>query len=221
MYFLINNKNKIIFGYSAKAGCSHVKYIFNYYNDIGYIKNLKNLHIQTCGRALPKNHKDYKIILFIRNPYKRIVSGFIEKYCKSKWKTNIKPLTFENFVNDLDKNGLMNIETRHFECQLSIKYEKTITFYKIFDIENIDYTYLDKLFKKKLPSNFYIIKGSHETKYSNISKKVYNLEYKYFSTKIPIYTYFYNEDIKNKVIKFYKKDFEFFELYSFIYSLDI
>ena len=28
MYFLVDNKNKVIFGWSAKCGCCHIKQIF-------------------------------------------------------------------------------------------------------------------------------------------------------------------------------------------------
>ena len=63
MYFLVDNKKKIIFGWSAKCGCSHIKYIYyflqndnietpryKYFEDMIEVENDKlNENIQTIG----------------------------------------------------------------------------------------------------------------------------------------------------------------------------
>jgi hypothetical protein len=38
MFFLVNKNNNVIFGWSAKAGCSHVKNLF-YFLQTGKINN--------------------------------------------------------------------------------------------------------------------------------------------------------------------------------------
>ena len=86
MYFLIDNKNKIIFGWSAKCGCSHIKRIFWFYNK-GIIP--KNVHVGSYNK-LPNNIENYTIIIISRNPYKRLVSGFLNNYkigtgLRQKW----------------------------------------------------------------------------------------------------------------------------------------
>jgi hypothetical protein len=86
---------KVIFGWSAKCGCSHIKVIYKFlvensinfedrdikaYNELGFIDD------------------SYTIILLVRNPFHRLVSGFIDKYridgpFRNRWKTN-KVLNF-------------------------------------------------------------------------------------------------------------------------------
>lgn len=214
MFFSVNNKKKIVFGWSAKCGCTHVKRCFNYYTGI---KTTGSIHINSYN-PLPNNHNEYTIILFIRNPYKRIVSGFLHKYLIGKWRLTT-PKTFENFVNELDKNGLLKIDKHHFTPQLSERYVDNMKLHKIYDIENIDYNYLDILFDKKLPKELYSFKG-YRNKYSQDNNRyVYNLEFREFSSNIPTYKFFYNQDIKNKVYKFYKRDFEFLKKKGFDYML--
>jgi hypothetical protein len=43
MYFLIDDNKKIIFGWSAKCGCSHVKYMFKFLTE--EITNIKNINV--------------------------------------------------------------------------------------------------------------------------------------------------------------------------------
>ena len=59
MYFLVDNENKIIFGWSAKCGCSHIKKLFH------FLKNTPSigLHDRSTYRRLPIKHSEFKIIL--------------------------------------------------------------------------------------------------------------------------------------------------------------
>jgi hypothetical protein len=90
MYPFINKEKKIIFWWSAKSGCSTVKSI---------MFELIFPNINTCKlpasyfhkkNAKPKNKitleeaEKYINILFIRDPYKRLVSGFIDKCITTK-----------------------------------------------------------------------------------------------------------------------------------------
>jgi hypothetical protein len=77
MHFLVDLKKKVIFGWSAKSGCSHVKNLF-FYLTKGTINN--KLHNGGESHNLPDNIEEFIIFLFIRNPYKRVVSGFLDKY---------------------------------------------------------------------------------------------------------------------------------------------
>ena len=70
MFFIINEEKKIIFGWSAKCGCSHVKKIIHYLKN-GQIDN-KIHNPKSEINILPDNIDNYEIILFIRNPYKRL-----------------------------------------------------------------------------------------------------------------------------------------------------
>ena len=111
MYFLIDNKNNVIFGWSAKAGCTHIVMLFEFLTDRkdkqtqdSFLKNSSLLHTIDNLNSLPVNISKYTIILFIRNPYERLISCFLDKFKSNGdlynrlWDKNI-PLTFTNFVN--------------------------------------------------------------------------------------------------------------------------
>ena len=79
MKFLISEKNKVIFGWSTKCGCSHVKRLFNYLENDIVIDKVHGLKESNIG----VDTKKYITIIFVRNPYKRLVSGFLDKYGKN------------------------------------------------------------------------------------------------------------------------------------------
>jgi hypothetical protein len=64
---------KIIFGWNAKCGCSHIKTIFWFLKT----DNLENLiHTTKEKNQIPNDIENYTTIIFIRNPYKRIIRIF-------------------------------------------------------------------------------------------------------------------------------------------------
>jgi hypothetical protein len=225
MHFLIDKKLKIIFGWSAKCGCSHIKKIFWYLQN----NNEDNvIHMERDYKSLPKYIKKYTIILIIRNPYERIVSGFLDKYrengeFRKLWKNDI--ITFSTFIDELLKNDFKIIDKHHFTPQTTESFDKDLILkskcLKLFDIKNIDYDYIEKLYNKKIPKILLDFKGGHEKiSYNKLfESSVYDLDMKiYFSYDVPV-DYFYNQDIKNKVYHFYKNDFIFFKEYNFDYII--
>jgi len=223
MYFLIGQNYNILFGWNTKCGCTHIKRIRNFLEN-----NNKGIHQSYEDNYLPENINELIIILIIRNPYKRLVSGFIDKYKdngqqRHKWLNN-KPLTFTNFVDEIVKENWEEIDAHHFIPQTSngfyynkLKNHKNLL---IYDIENINYTYIETLFNKKIPHDLINNKGGHHnTKTSSINKPVYDLlqiEYEEFK---PTLCSFYNETIKQKVYNFYKDDFEYFKEIGFDYKI--
>jgi hypothetical protein len=60
MFFLVDNNNKVIFGWSAKCGCSHVKRLF------WFLKNNaedKQIHTSADMNKLPSNIEKYTTII--------------------------------------------------------------------------------------------------------------------------------------------------------------
>ena len=145
MFFLIDYNLKIVFGWSAKCGCSHIKKIFKY-----LLTDDMNVQIHTSNEYnnLPLKMENYITIIFSRNPYKRIMSGFLDKYkttgtLRHLWKSD--KLTFSDFVDELLKNTWVKIDKHHFTPQTSEAFDKKIMLSKIvkfYDIENIDYEYI-------------------------------------------------------------------------------
>jgi hypothetical protein len=178
---------------------------------------------------LPNNIENYITIIIGRNPYKRIVSGFLDLYRKNNpryrnyW-THDK-LTFSMFIDELEKKDWWNmVDYLHFSPQtimylenkqidLNILKSKCIKFY---DIENIDYSYIENLYNVKISEDVLNKKHGHERQIAILNKEivinnyVYDLEIdEYIDYNVDI-KYFYNEELKNKVFKFYEDDFNFF-----------
>jgi len=214
MFFLVDKKNKILFGWSAKCGCSHIKTIFNYLNNIV----TDRVHEKTFN-ALPENIEEYTTILISRNPYKRLVSGFLDKYKKDglsrkRWKHNV--LTFTLFVNELIKNQYVMIDKHHFTPQTSESFDMKLLrskSIKCYDIHAIDYNYIETLYNKKIPTTILNKRFGHEKDktLALLNKFVYNLPIDSYTHHKINTQYFYNSDLIQKVYNFYKQDFLFFQ----------
>jgi hypothetical protein len=224
MYFLIDTKVKVIFGWSAKCGCSHIKKIYWYLQN-GIVDN--EVHSKKEWNSLPNDIENYTTILIIRNPYERIISGFLDKYKKDGkfrhlWKNNT--ITFSKFVNELIKNKWKIIDKHHFIPQtcnafdIKVKNSKELI---IYDIKNINYNHIEDLFQTKLPDFLINFKGTHiRTQNIILEKYIYDIDMpEYFDYKVPT-KYFYNEEIKNMVYHFYINDFAFFQKNGFDYVIE-
>jgi hypothetical protein len=172
MRFIVNEEKKIIFGWSPKCGCTHIKNMVHFLEN----KNLFGVNpviYNTC--ELPENLINYIIIIIIRNPYKRIISGLLDKYKESGlfrhlWNIDI-PITFKNFIDKIIESNYNVIDFEHFSPQTSgwfideIKtHNKTI----IYDIENIDYEYIGSLYNKTIPPEVINFRGNHINKNTEI-----------------------------------------------------
>lgn len=222
MKYKIDNNRFILFGSTPKSGCTYIRKLFNIYNNL----NNKNLYEV---QLLPNNYNDYKIILFIRNPYKRIVSGFLDKIVgnQTTMNINIEDLTFETFVeymynekNIFDPKISTEFFIIHFIPQTNIGINDDMLIDKVFDIENIDYDYLNSLYNIKLNKGLLKILDKNKTSYNFCdcdcyNKKVYELRQ---MRSYPTYEHFYNESIKQKVREIYKEDFDMFEKWGFFYN---
>ena len=217
-------------GWNPKCGCSSVKRIMYYIEKKNIVSN-GIIHPYNGFSSIPNNIQLYDTIIVVRNPYLRIVSGFLNKY--SKWANyrkksiwNEKPLTFEMFVDELITNKFKHIDYHHFSHQIDsnfkpdiLKKSKTFT---IYDIENIDYKYIEELISMKLPEELILPYNTNARKNNKIQdKQLFSINiddlYKYEID----YRYFYNIDIKKKLSVFYKKDFEMLKYYGFDYDIEI
>jgi len=216
MFFLIDTQRKIVFGWSAKCGCSHVKRIFWFLQNDE--QGIDDPH-QKDKNSLPADIENYTIIVVCRNPYKRLVSGVLDKYQNGKpfklmWKHDT--ITFSMFVNELVKADWNMVEQHHFEPQTDGLFDKKIMAaksIKFYDICSIDYSYIEELYSTKIPDAILQQKEGHERKLYDIGfdRYVYDLNMEdYYNFNVDI-GYFYSDELQDKVYKFYENDFVFFK----------
>ncbi len=237
MHFLIDKNKKIVFGWSAKCGCSHIKTLFLFLTR-NKIYDIEDIH-RECKylgiNEIINNINDYTIIIISRNPYDRLISGFLEKYTylhylhnpniEEKatiriWENNLSlSITFNNFVNQLVYNNYNIIDQHHFTPQLSEKWDDILLSVNniiVYDLSNIDYKFIEYLYNISIPPELINFKGPHINKNKlddNIDNnfKVYNLDpLEYRDMKLNKYN-FLNKDLQDKIYQIYKKDFEFFK----------
>jgi len=225
MYFLVDHQKKVIFGWSPKCGCSRAKKIFWFLKNNTIVNNL-HTHNGNDFHPLPNDIENYTTIVFSRNPLKRIISGFLDKYKKKGefrhfWKYD--KITFSTFVDELVKNNWNMVNKLHFSPQTGDDYNTNILrskCLKIFDIEHIDYSFLESLYHKKIPEELlkFDLMGHERKKFNkNFEEPVYDLDMdEYYNSNVDI-KYFYNEEIKYKVCSFYLNDFLLFNCYGIKY----
>ena len=134
LYFITDHNKKLIVGWSTKAGCTHIKNMMfqlvlkNIYKNVPLV-DTNALHIAVKMKPLPENIDDFTIVLIVRNPYKRLVSGFIDKYSMYDkyyrlWDPSV-PLTFSNFVDEIEKTigNISNLITSQNKRKKPLKRE--------------------------------------------------------------------------------------------------
>lgn len=218
MRFLVDPQSKTILGWSAKCGCSHIKNLFIFLTE-GTVKNTDKIH-HLKNRVLPAEFMtDYTLILIVRNPYERIVSGFLDKFrtgsdLYQKWDHKTSPLTFHNFVNALvDGRFEQNNHVRHhFTPQLSEDWDDRIRRHPklyVFDLHAINYSRLESQFGKKIPKEVLDVKWAYPYIESIKDEAVHDVPIHLLFRKKPDTSCLYTEALKETVYRFYQKDFEY------------
>ena len=216
MNHIVDDKLKLIIGWNKKCGCGSLKH---WYIQLKGIERVANAHKQFRRLKFPstvhenKNYSNYQKVLIIRNPYDRLVSGFLDKYIFSK--KTYESLTFNIFVNEFD---LPN--TSHFELQTS---NMRITNWDIIsDVHGSDRKLLEI-------SNGYGIKTEvrhlgklrrkRGYKKSIINtQNVWDMSIDEIKRVQPAYSTFFDSQMRQKVYRIYQKDFEFFQSVGFNYE---
>ncbi len=228
MFFLVDNEKKIVFGWSAKCGCTHFKKIFYNLRD-GHENDFNPHTIEAFLTPIPEDIENYTTVIVCRNPYERLISGFRDKYgineeCRS-YQWNKIEITFEEFVNELLNNTWEKVNLHHFTPQTSEMFdeEKLQKSGKliIYDINKIDYDMLENLFEKKIPVSLLIKNNCYYVDEKKcIEKKIFDVNLDLYQNYKISPKYFYNEELKEKVYNFYKNDFDFFKKFGFDYDVE-
>ena len=222
MPVIYSKKYNYTITWCPKSGCSLIRNLFLQLHKNECKKELTNSY-HSIHKDFPYNGENIKHrMILVRNPYKRVVSMFTNKYMglqnKLYDKINLKKDSFYEFVLFLynNKENLVKVKDGHILKQ-SIQDKKDC---KIIKLENLNEELLN--FYKKIDNNLYLkvkkflnnsqtIHLRNKTRRDNTTEYIYNKEFE--TNKLlswPDYKYFYNDEIKEMVYEIYKDDFENF-----------
>jgi hypothetical protein len=215
------SKNKILFMWTPRAGCSSTcqcaydllnllkdgleynPFIHHYRTEL-FLSNVNYIRLS----ILIKNK--YTMIKTIINPYQRAVSiwsllcnvsnPFYEKFDELSFREFIKKLCFYNFAN------LTQHMAYHAKPQYIKNEEKFVTKYlKIDKDETYDFVKADgSIFKIDISK----YSSPHHTKRKIINEFCGDIKLRDLPIFPQSYKLFYDDEIKNNVYNYYKKDFE-------------
>lgn len=232
MFFLVNHAKKFIIGWSAKAGCCAIKQWYVETSDI----DLGNRDIHEYlgyGNTEYSNVKDlrgqafdnYRKFICIRNPYKRLVSAYVNKYIIEKaypvkgWKN------FEEFVDILQKDtNFRKINRHHFIRQTAedfrIAERNQWEWDKVIELDSFreDMRVVNAMLSvdTKIPGK---INFSNYSGATDFDIPVYRMSASEIETHMPQCRYFYNSRIRDRVSEIYNNDFEYFSRYGIRYEV--
>ena len=183
---------------------------------------------------LSNNNKTKVVDVFLcRNPYKRLVSGYLNKYIEHtkyeeaslKINQNVVLHPFEGFVDSLcNKNdGLRVIDRKHFKPQIWDHEGNrfSVTPKMVFNSDRVSnvFDFFNNLYETEIAESQLVrkavgIKSQHD--HDPSTKDSFNVDRHalsdlVYSKSVPKYSTFYNDSIKTKVYNFYKDDFDFFK----------
>jgi hypothetical protein len=201
--FMLSDKDNLAYLVNSKVACSSLKQaILEKNNGPQVYTNYAQIHHEASSLDYCKkhihNHEDYYIFTFVRNPFERIVSLYINKFLDKKKITEVgfeyenylggifhQDMSFREFVSIIS-NVPEKISERHFKSQS----------YLIKQAPKVDY--IGKL-------------ESMNNDYKMLSDK-YSLPELPHSNKSPKYNYreFLNIESIEKIYKRYKNDIELF-----------
>jgi hypothetical protein len=234
--YIISHRYNTIFNIVAKAGTKSVRYLIlnenNLYEkpeDIWFKIQNSVIHQPYFNKLITDN--THTLITIVRNPYNRLVSSYMDKFaglyndgsyyklpiCKEAinfHKRNFndkRRITFREFVDFMITQDPNKIDG-HFRPQ-TLLFDTKIKNNTILKIEN-SFNLRSKIkscgFQKDFVNFDKDILGNNYKKI-DVGEFVYDKDITYFRSLdkiIPKYNLFYNDEIKNKVYKYYENDFK-------------
>lgn len=214
----ISLKYKYIYVETPKAGCSTIKDTLQRM-ELEYPELIRSnadcLHdrnyspllspSQSCGLDRLLGNPDYFVFCFVRNPYTRLLSAYLEKIVQGKYaKTNIliamgenpteltKEISFQEFIDVVCHQSISQMDP-HWRMQ----------YYQTFQ-DSINYDFIGRLenFQNDCDYVFSKIRADYA--------KYYRSERRHATRSEEFLNKFYSEDLKERVFDKYKQDFEYF-----------
>lgn len=226
MYFLINTRHRIAFGWSAKCGCTMVKSLFFQLSGIF----MPHVHGAWLWAGLPADGGGLEIVVFARNPYERVVSGFIDKYGRSRELVHSDPIPggdaccFADFVRSIETHGIDQRSANfvhHFTPQLSEAWIDGIPVTRVFDIGAIDFDFLEQRFGTPVVDRHARANPGVPQRGVHIGAGLIPVGELASMSAVPNYASFYDRATKDAVSRLYARDLEFFRRFGLEYDIAV
>lgn len=203
----MDKKNKIIMGWSAKAGCTiSVKMFFEHMGILDealafspWVHNYR-MSIFYNKFGIPQEEfqdKQYFKFKVVRNPYHRAVSSFVHYLQMSKLN-----LSFVDFIEIIKKDNIPNGGGDiHWKKQTD-----KFNYDRIVKLENLESEI--KSINSLLNTNF---SPHHTSPHHHDKESTFNFvgknKFTMFDKIIPEYDEFYNDEIRDSIRNLYRQDF--------------
>jgi len=216
----ISLKHKYIFVETPKVACSSIKLTLQRLelemNDLRF-DNFKDVHIRNFSPLLqlsqiPKfevylKNKDFFKFCFVRNPYSRLLSCYLDKISTTKslkekqiilqamGKEDYEPeyqVSFKDFVGVIENQSLLEMDY-HWRPQTYLTCQSTIKYDFVGRIENFENDF--DLVGEKISPDF---------------KKYYSKELRHQTDANKLLNEYYDQDLFRRVYDLYKVDFDNF-----------
>lgn len=225
-----SDKYNYIIKWNAKSGCTLFRRLFLHLHKNELNKKITNKWHQLSDDFPCINGMNKYTIHLVRNPYKRVVSMFTNKYCGGTCasvlarKINLDKNTFYNFVKYLHKSSNNN---KWCDCHIlpqSQSYDSKDIIIKLENFDNdIKKVYSTNNLQNLIPEIENFLQNMYNNNNNidnpqNITKKNYD-NYEFIGLKEfdinycgawSDYKYFYNDEIANLVYETYKTDFDLY-----------
>lgn len=175
-----------------------------------YLSSMKvsNFHPQIAGSRLVldlESASEFANVLFVRDPFKRFVSGLVDKHIDGFFSHIYRPKSFKDAAANIDK-----LEPHHFAPQTSEAYLPQLNYDWVFDIEKIDYEYLSGLLGMRVAPRLMNRKSPLS---GPCGESLADVPYEHLvrlksSGGFPDHECFYDEESKGMVADYYRGDLE-------------
>jgi hypothetical protein len=173
-------------------------------------------------------------VIVFRNPYRRLVSGFLNKYVEhSKYleasrrrRPDLDVDTFETFVDELHRHGLRAIDKLHFKPQIA-RY-RHLRFHRLFNSEDLGplTEFVNALFGTRVAMPFRVGKAGpkeRRTEPEVAAAPISEAPAEWWrvgsrellgsiqAKQLPPYEAFYNDALRQEARRIYADDFRFLQ----------
>lgn len=165
-------------------------------------------HMPAFGAAVSidlEEARKFRNVLFVRDPFKRFVSGVVDKHIEGYFTPKFRP---ESFL-DAARNIRM-LDRHHFCPQAASAYLPDLSYERVFDIESIDYGYLSDLLGMKVEPRVHHrnVEFSGGCPHGLSSAPYSELASMKAAGELPAHDCFYDEESRRIVADYYSGDFD-------------